>query len=179
MTKAEKTSISVIREGSDGGPLLFRQPTLDDGAAIYELIQACPPLDLNSNYVYLLCCTHFANTCIVVHDDSQLVGFVSAYRHPTKKQTLFIWQVAVRQSMRGQNLAHRMLESLLKRPELKDIQFIETTVDPDNRSSRRLFEKLAQFHEARLTELDFFEAEHFVAPQVEPLLRIGPLAAHL
>lgn len=178
MSKVKKTSISVT-EGSDDDPLQFRQPTLNDGAAIYELIQECPPLDLNSNYVYLLCCTHFASTCIVVHDGSQLVGFISAYRHPTKKQTLFVWQVAVRQSMRGQSLAYRMLESLLKRPALKDIRFIETTVDPDNTSSRRLFEKLAHSHQARLTELEFFEAEHFVAPQVEPLLRIGPLEAHL
>ncbi len=166
-------------ESSDDDPLLFRHPTIDDGAAVYELVRDCPPLDLNSNYVYLLLCTHFAHTCLVAQQDNQLVGFISAYPHPQKPHTLFVWQVAVHASMRGQGLAKQMLDQLLQSPQLAHIRFIETTVDPTNQSSRRLFEKLAQSHQAELTELEFFQAEHFIEPQVEPLLRIGPLQAHM
>ena len=174
-----KTETTTTTESSDEDPLRYRQPTINDGAAIYELIQACPPLDLNSNYVYLLLSTHFAQTCIVAYDADQLVGFISAYRHPKKEHTLFVWQVAVSATMRGRGLAPRMLDVLLDRDGLEDIQFIETTVDPENSASRRLFEKLAQRHQAQLTELEFLAAEHFVEPQVEPLLRIGPLTTNL
>nr|WP_216819626.1 diaminobutyrate acetyltransferase [Paenalcaligenes hominis] len=177
ITKTETKTTNT--ESSDEDPLRFHQPTINDGAAIYELVQACPPLDLNSNYVYLLLSTHFAQTCIVAYDADQLVGFISAYRHPQKKQTLFIWQVAVHATMRGRGVAQKMLDVLLDREGLEDIKFIETTVDPDNSSSRRLFEKLAQRHQAQLTELEFLIAEHFVKPQVEPLLRIGPLTTNL
>lgn len=176
ITKIESTPTA---ESSDEDPLRFRQPDINDGAAVYELIQACPPLDLNSNYVYLLLCTHFAQTCIVVQRADQLVGFISAYRHPEKPHTLFVWQVAVHESMRGQGLAQNMLDSLLERANLHGIEFIETTVDPDNHSSRRLFEKLAQQHQAELIELEFLKTEHFIEPQVEPLLRIGPLTTSL
>ena len=81
--------------------------------------------------------------------------------------------------MRGRGVAQNMLDVLLDRDGLEDIQFIETTVDPENSASRRLFEKLAQRHQAQLTELEFLVAEHFVEPQVEPLLRIGPLTTNL
>lgn len=178
MTVKTKKSTPTA-DGSDDDPLLLRQPTMSDGAAVYKLIQACPPLDLNSNYVYLLLCTHFASTCIVAHQNHQLVGFISAYQHPEKQNTLFVWQVAVHESMRGRGLAQYMLEHLLKRSTLEHIKFIETTVDPENHASRRLFQKLAQQPQTELVELDFFQSEHFVKPQVEPLLRIGPLRTHL
>lgn len=178
MTVISKQSTTTA-DSSDEDPLLLRQPTVNDGAAVYELIQACPPLDLNSNYVYLLLCTHFASSCIVAQRSNQIVGFISAYPHPEQPNTLFVWQVAVHESMRGQGLAHYMLEQLLVRPHLAPIEFIETTVDPDNHASRRLFQKLAQQHQTELVELSFLEREHFVKPQVEPLLRIGPLRTHV
>lgn len=42
--------------------LIFRLPRLKDGAALYELIEACPPLDLNSSYLYFLISVAFICT---------------------------------------------------------------------------------------------------------------------
>lgn len=154
----------------------LRKPHTADGVDIDRLIKSCPPLDRNSTYVYLLLCTHFAQTCIVAHMDNELVGFISAYIHPQKNNTLFVWQVAVHEKARGLGVAARMLNELLDRPNLEHIQYVETTVDPDNTASRRLFEKLALAHKTEINEVDFLQPEHFLTPQVEPLLRIGPLA---
>lgn len=171
------TTTTPASESDEPDPLLFRAPALADGAAISQLIKDCPPLDQNSTYVYLLLCSHFSKSCIVVQHQDQLVGFISAYLPPEKNDTLFVWQVAVHDSMRGQGLAQRMLDHLLSRPLLQNTRFIETTVDPDNLISRRLFERLAKRHHTEINEYDFFKAEHFIEPQVEPLLRIGPLKA--
>lgn len=169
------TTSTPTDESEDADPLLFRMPNLADGVAITQLIKDCPPLDQNSTYVYLLLCSHFSKSCIVVQHENQLVGFISAYLHPEKKDTLFVWQVAVHESMRGQGLAQRMLDQLLARPTLQNTRYIETTVDPDNLASRHLFESVAKHHETEIKEYDFLKAEHFIEPQVEPLLRIGPL----
>lgn len=171
------TTSTPAGDSDEPDPLLFRTPDLADGVAITQLIKDCPPLDQNSTYVYLLLCSHFSQSCIVVQHQDQLVGFISAYLHPEKKDTLFVWQVAVHDSMRGQGLAQRMLDQLLSRPSLQHTRYVETTVDPDNLASRRLFESLAERHHTAINEYDFFEAEHFIEPQVEPLLRIGPFKA--
>ena len=172
-----KTTPSTTDSGDSGDddPLLFSQPDINDGAEIYQLIKSCPPLDLNSNYVYLLLCAHFAQSCIIVRKQHQLVGFISAYIHPQKPHTLFVWQVAVHKDARGLGLAAQMVDQLLQRPALQQVRYVETTVDPENDASRRLFEKVAQNYRAPLQETPFFEAHHFVEPQVEPLLCIGPL----
>lgn len=175
MTIHTKTASSTS-DGEDADPLLFRTPNIGDGVAIQQLIAACPPLDQNSTYVYLLLCSHFSQSCIVVQHQDRIVGFISAYIHPQKPNTLFVWQVAVHESMRGHGLAQRMLDQLLLRPHLTPvIRYVETTVDPANEASRRVFTYLAQRHQTAIKEVPFFEAKHFVEPQVEPLLCIGPL----
>ncbi len=157
---------------------LFREPRNSDGAAIYQLVRACPPLDLNSAYAYLLVCAHHAKTSIVAETPDGISGFVSAYRVPASPETLFVWQVAVAPVARGQGLALQMLEQLLARPALAGCHWLETTVTPSNKGSRRVFERLAMHLNARSEERDFFTAKDFEDPHHEPemLIRIGPYA---
>ncbi len=156
---------------------LFREPVLGDGAAIYKLVKRSPPLDLNSRYCYLLLGDHFSKTCIVAEHRSDIVGFISAYPHPKKHDTLFVWQVVVDKQMRGRRLAGDMLERLLARGDPSRVSFIETTVTPSNRSSLRFFQTFADTKGAGcrrvsyLTEDLFGEGRH----DEEVLLSIGPL----
>ena len=170
------TAVPVAPASSN--PLL-REPRISDGAAIHRLVRACPPLDLNSPYAYLLLCAHHAASCVVAEGADGLDGFVSAYRPPAQPDTVFVWQVAVAAAARGQGLARRMLEHLLARPALAGCRWLETTVTPSNAASRRVFEKLAQGLDACCAERSFFSKEDFQDPHHEPemLIRIGPWTA--
>lgn len=143
---------------------------------MHRLIAACPPLDLNSVYLYLLLAEHFPATCILAEDDQGLLGLVTAYLPPGREDTLFVWQVAVHERARGQGLAQRMIESLLARPGLEQVRHIETTVGPDNLASRHMFAGLARKLRAPLQEQTLFTARHFAPDthEAEPLLCIGP-----
>ena len=131
---------------------LLRAPGIADGAALHRLVRGCPPLDLNSPYAYLLLCAHHAATCVVAEGAAGIAGLVSAYRLPQAPETVFVWQVAVAPTARGQGLALRMLEHLLARPAL----------------ATRLHTQCA--------DGDYFAREDFPDPQHEPerLLSIGP-----
>lgn len=157
---------------------LLRAPCKTDGYAIYQLIAKCPPLDLNSVYAYLLLCEHFSNTCVVAQSAHGLDGFISAYIHPTRQDVLFVWQVAVHERARGQGLGRKMLQNLLQRPELANVNFIETTVGPDNIASRSMFGSLARKLKANVNESDLFEKSLFgpEAHEDEKLIRIGPFS---
>ena|SRR5690625_2296481 len=165
-------------EADTEDPLILRAPSKSDGALIARLIRSCPPLDVNSTYAYLLLSEHFADTCVLAQKGDDIVGFISAYQPPSQPQVLFVWQVAVHASMRGQRLALRMLDHLLQRSYPEKVQYLETTVAPDNSASRGLFQRLAEQYQTELTELPFFQAHHFAPAgetQTEPLLRIGPI----
>lgn len=159
---------------------VLREPSLDDAQHVHALIQACPPLDVNSLYVYLLLSHHHAQTCVVAQGiDGQLQGFVSAYVPPKTPDTLFVWQVAVHESARGTGLGGKMLRHLLKRPALDGISAIETTVGPDNAASRGMFASLARKLNTQISESALFEMHHFghQGHEEERLLRLGPLSA--
>jgi L-2,4-diaminobutyric acid acetyltransferase len=161
------------------GELNLRKPWLNDGQAVHRLIQECPPLDCNSPYCYFLLNSHFAHTCVVAEQGAKIGGFLSAYFRPDAPHTLFVWQVAVHESLRNQGMARLMLDSLLSRPECGHARWLEATVGPSNIASRSLFSGYARSVGAELTESDFLGAEAFGGEQHEPeiLLRIGPLDA--
>ncbi len=174
--KISTTADSSARKAQDGW---LRTPCKADGAGIHQLISECPPLDLNSVYTYLLLSEHFAGTSVLAGEGDTLEGFISGYLVPSRPDTLFVWQVAVHANARGKGLGKRMLSHLLQRPDLSHVQYIETTVGPDNLASRGMFNSLARTLNAPVLETPMFDRAMFGrhGHEDEPLLRIGPFHA--
>lgn len=148
--------------------LHFRKPTLKDGYAIYQLVKASPPLDVNSSYLYFLQASHFRDTCLVVESDQGLLGFVSAYWQPDSAETLFVWQVVVSKAARGMGLAKRMLCALLANQAKagQSVKKVTCTISPSNQASQALFQSFAKQNgwqldcEAFIEQADFGGEDH-------------------
>ena len=153
----------------------FRKPVSTDGSDVFALVERCKPLDVNSMYCNLLQCSHFADTAIVAERGGQMVGFISGYRLPQQPDVLFVWQVAVDASTRGQGLASQMLMQLLIRLG-GQVQHLHTTITPDNQASWKTFQRLAATLNAPLNDRDMFDREqHFNGEhETEKLVHIGP-----
>ena len=160
--------------------LILRTPISEDGIAVFDLIARCPPLDPNSMYCNLLQCSHFADTSVAALNAEDLVGFISGYIIPKSPQTLFIWQLAVDERMRGQGLAAKMLHFLLHQSSSRDVSFVETTITEDNQASWAVFEKLAKSLKAELNHFTYFDRKtHFHNRHAsEILVKIGPFKNH-
>lgn len=157
-------------------PIKLRPLRTEDGHGIHQLVAECPPLDPNSLYCNLLQCTHFAGTSVGAERDGKLVGFVTGYLIPERPNTLFIWQVAVSESARGERLGHQMMFKILQQNFDKKITHIETTITESNRASRAMFEGLAGKLKSKIEESVLFDRNrHFKNKHdSEILLRIGP-----
>ena len=169
---AKKTDSSTDNQDD----ITFRKPESQDGSRVHKLISFCKPLDENSVYCNLLQCTHFADTSVAAEMDGDLVGFISGYIPPKQQNTLFVWQVAVHEKARGKGLAKRMLAELIGREESSDVQFIETTITPDNEASWGMFRSFAYQRSWPTEEFILFDSRiHFAGEHNdEYLLRIGP-----
>ncbi len=142
--------------------LTLRPPESCDGAAIWQLIRDCGPLDDNSMYCNLLQCDHFADTCVVAEIGGEIVGWVSAYRMPNDPDVLFVWQVAVSEKARGRGVAKKMLLELLARRSCDGVNRLKTTITRDNAASWALFNGIANAMEAPLgSDAHFVRDEHF------------------
>lgn len=146
-----------------GKPLpVVRTPRAEDGAAIWELVRACKPLDENSMYCNLIQCDHFRETCVVAELGRTIAGWVSAYVLPDDPATLFVWQVAVSPDARGRGLGSLMLNGLLQRDACADIARIQTTITADNDASWSLFRRFANRRGVRLDAKAYYtQALHF------------------
>jgi len=147
---------------------------------LYEIVSKCPPLDLNSKYAYFLIGEHFSKTSIVVTDGQDIIAMTSAYVNPQKEDTLFIWQVAVLPEYRGMNLGHKMINEILKRPLLKKIKYLETTITEKNTASKKVFLNLAKNLNCHIKKKEFLSSEDFTGikdrtfHESELLYKIGP-----
>ena len=153
----------------------IKSPDSDYGYQISELIKNSPPLDLNSTYLYFIQSHYFNKTCaIAVNEIDRVIGFVSGFQDPRKKDTLFIWQVAISKDARGNGLASKLIHFILQ--EHPHMQFIETTITKDNTSSISLFNKISQELNTNIIEEPFLDkSKHFLNQHdSENLFRIGP-----
>lgn len=160
---------------------VLRCPVAGDGPAVTALIAASPPLDPNSAYCNLLQCSDFADTCVVAERAGEVVGWISGYRPPSHPERIFVWQVAVASSARGEGLGGRMLDELLARPAVRGATTLTTTITQDNPASWGLFTAFARRHGAALTRSPRFERDaHFAgAHDTEWQASIAPLpSAH-
>ncbi|SOC57127.1 diaminobutyrate acetyltransferase [Chromohalobacter canadensis] len=171
-----RPSVADTVIGSAQKTLFIRKPTTDDGWGIYELVKACPPLDVNSGYAYLLLATQFRDTCAVATDEEgEIVGFVSGYVKRNAPDTYFLWQVAVGEKARGTGLARRLVEAVLMRSGMSTVRHLETTITPDNEASWGLFKRLADRWQAPLNSREYFSTGQLGGEHdPENLVRIGP-----
>lgn len=171
-TKKQKEQTLTIDD------ITIRMPLPSDGPSVYDLIETCDPLDLNSRYCNLLQTFHFKETsCAAECPDGQLWGFISGYMIPYTDNTLFIWQVAVSTKARGLGVGKAMIMDILTRG-YYDIHRIHTTITEDNGPSWGMFSSLARdLNAAMSTRLLFDEDKHFEGRQnSEILLDLGPFS---
>ncbi|MFC7375152.1 diaminobutyrate acetyltransferase [Brachybacterium sp. GCM10030268] len=162
MTTIENHSDSnrrTTRSSSPAADLTITAPAQSHGADIWRVARDSGSLDLNTSYAYLLLARDFAATSRVALHEGEVVGFVLGYLRPDAPERLFIWQIAVDESMRGQRVAARLLEALLE--DLPSVAALETTITEDNSASQRLFASLAERHGASHTIEPLFEESHF------------------
>jgi len=150
-------------------------PTKKNGSAVEKLIKRCPPLDLNSTYHYLIQSYYFNQTCSVAFDGEKIVAFVSGFIKPTNKNCLFIWQVAIDEDYRGKGLGVELIEFLLNQN--KEVNTIETTITKNNIASRRMFQKIVEKYETRMSEETLFDKEEDFSNEhdSEMLITISPI----
>ena len=150
-------------------------PRKKDGSAVAKLIKRCPPLDLNSTYHYLIQSHYFSKTCSIAFDNKKIVAFVSGFINPSRNNSLFIWQVAIDEDYRGKELGIELIEFILKQN--KNINSIEATVTETNSASRRMFQKICEKYQIKLSEQTLFDKEQDFSKEhdSEILIKIGPL----
>ena len=156
----------------------FVKPKKSHTKEIIKLVKNTKVLDINSEYLYYLQTIHFNKFCCVAFDKKEknrVIGFVSGYLIP-EENSLFIWQVAVHEKYRGLGIATKMILKIVSRKSIEKIDFIKTTVSPNNKSSIKVFEKVAKILKTKIKKYNFLKSRDFTnSHEDEPIYIIGPI----
>lgn len=148
----------------------LRKPVADDGAAIWELVRACKPLDENSVYANVIQADHFRDTCVVAEVAGEILGWISGHMIPND-DAFFVWQVAVSPKARGMGLGKKMLQELINREEIDGATALKTTITKDNAASWGLFRSFARQIGGQLSDAPHFRRDtHFGGTQATEYL---------
>jgi L-2,4-diaminobutyric acid acetyltransferase len=154
----------------------FRKPEKKDAVEIHAMLQPYKPyVGTSPIYTYLLICEHFSDTSIVTTiDTGEIVGFISAYFPPKKSNTLFLWEIAVKEGFHGNGLYLQMVEELYK---CNCPMYVEATVNPSNTSFIKRLKQLSEIFTCDFTTYTLFPSDHFGKQdhEDEVLYRIGPV----
>lgn len=146
-----------------------------DGSALWRLARESAVLDTNSPYAYVLWCTDFADTSVVVRSDGEPIAFITGYWRPSGE--LMIWQVAVDEAWRCKGLATTMLNWLVQQAsdDAGNLPIVEATVASTNMASLMLFARFARERSMVLVEAEGFGRHLFPdGHEPEPRLRLIP-----
>lgn len=165
-----------MTENNANSRVTFRNPTVADGGAMWEVVRDSGVLDLNSAYMYLLLAKDFRDTCIVAEHNGRVVGFVTGYRPPGRPDSIFLWQVGVDSSMRGRGLGKRLLAAFLNSRGARGATLLETTISPSNEASKALFGAIARDLKTGMRVTEGFTEQHFPESghEAEEWYLIGP-----
>lgn len=104
---------------------------------------------------------YFAENCAVAQRHGELVGFVTGFRPFEDPETLFIWQIAVDEVVRGHGVASLLLDDVAGRPRVPRLRYLEATVTPTNEASKKLFRSFADRWKAECHEEELFARSDF------------------
>lgn len=153
----------------------IRNITVGDVKEVYKLLVANRPyVGLNSRYTYFLLAKDFSDTCVVAEYDNKIIAFSSGYIPSNRRDTFFSWEIVVDQDYRGYGLQKKLLLHQIK---MTNVKYLEGTVNPSNKVSKKNFVDLAKLFKTRLEKRILFNEEDFEndGHEAEILYRIGPI----
>lgn len=124
------------------------------------LAQGEPFVASYNHYIYWMLGKYFPSTCLVAERDDQILGYIGALC-AGEKQKIFVWQIAVKANIRGQEIGRKLLENIVVAAGNLGICQLEIAINDKNIPCKRMVEKLVRDFGGTITEKETYYNEGF------------------
>jgi L-2,4-diaminobutyric acid acetyltransferase len=119
----------------------IRKTEEDDFLNVYKFVSKCKPLENYYEHFYKIMLRYFGNSCFIAEFNDEIIGFIMGFRSQIDDKKFFIWQIGVFSYHRGKEIGEMLLKEIEIAAKKLGCERIESTVDPENIPSQKLFEK--------------------------------------
>ncbi len=121
----------------------IRSPVTDDVPGVIEVVGSCKPsLLVYRPYYYWMNIRYFADTCAVAEHHGHIIGWCSIISAPRNR--FFLHQLGVKPDYRGQKVAFRLVQHLLRVLTAKGDIDLELTIERNNTRGQVFFANAAE-----------------------------------
>lgn len=110
----------------------IRNATTNDYSVLRTLAKENKPLDLHTPYTYWVCCNYYSQYCFVLERNHRPIGYIMAI---SNKDCVFVWQIAISESFRGQHLSGILIDAVAKKAIADGYSELQVTISPKNLAS--------------------------------------------
>lgn len=131
-----------------------------DISDIRELIDICKPLDLHTPFTYWILSEYFSNTCLVLEDHNDIVGYAGGVKSSSMEGVFYLWQIGLLPEYRGKGCFAMLLDSIIYEVRSLSCHALEFSVLSDNYQSINAFSKYAKIKGLPIEKrgsLDFYD----------------------
>lgn len=146
----------------------IRECTPEDAQALYQVVKDLQPLTQHTPYTYWVLCQYSSSRCFVAEREGTIVGLATSFLSDSEPPTLLIWQLGVIPDLRGTGLSDRLLDGLAEAGRRIGASKLEMSIERDNHSSRRAFQRLARRLGSELQEIGIAEIPGQLATSTNP-----------
>lgn len=129
----------------------------EDVAEIERFISLCKPLDQHSTFTYWVLARYFDNTCFVVEENNDIVGYVSGVKSSSKPDVFYIWQIGISPEHRKKGLSSQLIRTVVEAAVSLGSKSIHVSIDPENSSSHSAFLRFAEISGLQMNKIDELE----------------------
>ncbi|WP_342304415.1 GNAT family N-acetyltransferase [Methanolobus sp. ZRKC5] len=129
----------------------------EDVTKIEKFISLCKPLDQHSTFTYWVLARYFDNTCFVVEENNEIVGYVSGVKSSSKPDVFYIWQIGISPEHRKKRLSSQLIKTVVEAAVSLGSRSIQVSIDPENNSSFGAFLRFAGDSGLQINKIDELE----------------------
>ena len=115
-----------------------------DIAQVRELVNHCRPLDLHTAFTYWILANYFNNTCLVMEDKCEIVGYTGGMKSSAKEGVFYLWQIGILPEYRGKGFFGLLLEKVMEAAKKSGCKILQFSVLPDNWQSLGAFSSFSK-----------------------------------
>lgn len=134
---------------------------------VRKFVSLCKPLDLHSPFTYWILAKYFRDYCFILLEEDKIIGFISSIKSASDYNNLYLWQIGIAESKRGQGYAAMLIDKVVEQARKSDCKKIQFSIAPENEPSHNAFNSYADINGLTMDRIDKLEINDTLSGIIE------------
>ncbi len=139
----------------------------EDIQKVRHFVSLCKPLGVHTGYTYWMLFNYFHESCFLMEENGQLIGYVSGMQSNTFEDVFFLWQIGVAEECRGRGYSYLLLEKAVEAAKKLGCKTMQFSVETASKTGLKAFSGFATKNNLKMSAIGEINYPHSVRETME------------